>query len=407
MNILRIYFSAQWKDSSSPCCWALCDESGQLLQEGLSPLAEMPKTRDCIGILAADRVLIFTAPQPPGNKRRWQAALPFIAEEYALADPEDIHAVPAPAADVDKISVSVMTKSWLKQIVTATTAAGLPLRRLLSESLIPALQPDSWTMVWNGQNGFLRISDTTGLALDCGTRQTPPLLLLQCLSDKNMHAPRQIELRLTQPVPDAAMPSWSLPVPLVPGAAWDWRRAPIRDEIPNLLWGNFAPPVRLFDGLHRLRPALLIFLAAFAIEVIGTHIEWIMLAHEKNSLTQNVERIFYSTFGDDSTLVDAPLQMQRNLASMRHAAGISDDSDFLPLLDSIMSSLGTLNNGAVRGLNYESGKLELDIKLANAAAFESLKQRLKRNGLHVQTSDMHDSGDGTQSKLTISLEGLR
>lgn len=407
MNILRIYFSAQWKDSSSLCPWALCDESGQVLQEGLSPLALMPKTRDCTGILAADRVLIFTAPQPPGNKRRWQTALPFIAEEYALADPEDIHAVPGAASDIDKITVSVMTKPWLKQIVSATTAAGLPLRRLISESLIPPLQPDSWTLVWNGQNGFLRTSVTTGLALDCGTQQAPPLALLQSLADKDMHTPQQIELRLTESVPPTTLPSWELPVPLVSGEVWDWRRAPIPDEIPNLLWGNFTPPVRLFDGLHRLRPVMLILLAAFAIEVIGTHIEWSMLAHEKNSLTQNIERIFHSTFGDDSTLIDAPLQMQRNLASVRHAAGVPDDTDFLPLLDSIMPSLGTLNSGAVRGLNYESGKLELEIKLVNAAAFGSLEQRLKRNGLHVRTSDMHDSGDGIQSKLTLSLEGLR
>lgn len=95
MNVLRIYFSALWRDSTSPCPWALCDDSGAVLQQGLSPLASMPKTYHCIGILSADRVLMFTAPQPPGNQRRWQAALPFIAEEHALTDPDDIHAVPA------------------------------------------------------------------------------------------------------------------------------------------------------------------------------------------------------------------------------------------------------------------------------------------------------------------------
>ena len=365
----------------------------------------MPKTHDCIGIASADRVLIFTAPEPPGNKRRWQAALPFIAEEYALTDPDDIHATPSTSSEPDHIAVSVIAKSWLNQIVTATTAAGLPLRRLVAESLLPALQPDSWTLVWDGRNGFLRTSTTTGLALDCSSPQTPPLALMQSLAGATTNMPRQIEMRLAGAMPD--IPSWDLPVPLATGERWDWQHVPISDQTPNLLWGDFTPPMRLFDGLSRLRPALFILLTAFAIEVIGTHIEWLMLIHEKNTLAHHVERIFHSTFGEDSVLVDAPLQMQRNLAALRHTAGVADDTDFLSLLDIAAPSLGTLNNGAMRSLNYESGKLGLDIKLANPAAFQSIEQKLQRNGLHVRTSDMHDLGDGTQAKLILSLEGLR
>lgn len=402
MSVLRIYFSAQWRDSSSLCPWALCDESGSVLQQGLSPLTLMPKTRDCIGILAACRVLIFTTQKPPGNRRRWSSALPFIAEEHTLTDPEDIHAVPAAGSAPGTITVSVMAKSWLKQIVAATTAAGLPLRRLIAESMMPVLPADSWTLVWDGHNGFLRTSDTTALALDSGDSRTPPLALLLSLTQAGDNAPRQIELRSVESEA-AALPSWDLPAPLVPGDAWDWRRAPISDATPNLLWGDFTPPMRLFDGLPRLRPALFILLGAFAIEVAGTHIEWAMLARDKQVLTQNIEQIFRGTFGDDSTLVDAPLQMQRNLASLRHAAGVTDDSDLISMLDTATPSLGA----AVHGLNYESGKLELDLKLASATELHAIEQKLQRSGLRVRTGDLHDLGDGIEAKLTLSLEGLR
>ena len=401
MNTLRIYFSAQWRDSASPCPWALCDESGSVLQQGLSPLSAIPATRDCIGIVSADRVLIFTTAKPPGNKRRLQAALPFIAEEHTLTDPEDIHAVPLTCAEPGTIAVSVMTRSWLKQIVTATTAAGLPLRRLIAETLMPVLPVDSWTLIRDGQSGFLRTSLTTGLALDSGTQETPPLALMLSLTAAGINLPRQIELRCVGP--ETSLPSWSLPVPLVSGAPWDWQRAPISDAIPNLLRGDFTPPTRLFDGLSRLRPALFILLAALAIEIIGTHIEWFMLAHEKRALTQNMEHIFRSTFGDDSTLVDAPLQMQRNRAALRHAAGVTDNADFLSMLDMATPSLGS----AVSSLNYESGRLELDIRLDKATDFDNLEKNLRNSGLTVRTSDRHDLGNGTQAKLTLSLEGIR
>lgn len=365
----------------------------------------MPKTRDCIGILAADRVLTFTTQRPPGAARRWQSALPFIAEEHTLTDPEDIHATPSTASEAGFISISVMDKPWLKRIVAATTAAGLPLRRLIAESLMPALPADSWTLVWDGRSGFLRTSATTGLALDNGSQDTPPQALALSLAAAGAQAPRQIELRFTEVASPAAWPSWDLPVSLTLGESWDWRCAPISPDTPNLLWGDFSPPLRLFDGLSKLRPALLILLAAFIIEVAGTHIEWLMLTHEKNVLTQQMEHIFRSTFGDDSTLVNAPLQMQRNLTSLRHTAGVTDDADFLALLDSATPSLGKLGDRALRGLNYESGRLELDLKQANAGEFRALEQ--KHDGLLIRTGDMHDLGDGTQAKLTISREGLR
>lgn len=401
MNTLRIYFSALWQDSSTPCEWALCDETSAVLQQGLSPLAEMPKSAACIGILAADRVLIFTTATPPGNKRRWQSALPFIAEEHSLTDPDQMHAVPANGPTPDTIAVYVTAKSWLKQIVTAAADAGLPLRRVVAETLLPALPVDTWTLVWGGRNGFLRTSLSTGLALDSGDDQTPPLALLLSLTSAGSNPPRQIQLRLAESA--TVLPAWELSVPVAGGECWDWRCAPVSEVTPNLLWGDFAPPIRLFEQLSRLRPALFILLAALTIEIVATPIEWFQLSHEKNTLTRQIEKTFHGTFGDNSTLVDAPLQMQRNLAALRHAAGISDSTDFLPLLDSAAPSMGS----TVKSMNYESGKLTFDLELKTPADLKTLEEKLRKRGLKILSSEKHDLGDGTEAKLTLSQQGLR
>lgn len=371
-------------------------------QEGTSVLADIPKTRDCTGILSADRVLIFTAQPPPGSKRRWQAALPFIAEEHTLTDPDDIHATHASGEVPGTIAVCVVTKSWLKQIISATAAAGLPLRRVVCETLLPALQADAWTLVWDGCSGFLRTSATTGIALDCGDQTTPPLSLTLSLTSQ---PPQLIELRLSGS--ETVAPQWDMAVPLVLGETWSWQHAAINGTTPNLLSGDLSPPLRLLDGLKKLRPALYILLAALFVEMTGSHIEWAMLSHEKTLLNQQIVKIYRATFGDENTLVDATLQMQRNLAALRHAAGVADNSDFLSLLDNSSQSLSSLGAGSIHSLSYESGKLELDLKLSNPAGLLAAEQQLKQNGLRVRTSDMHDSGDGTQAKLTLSAEGLR
>lgn len=400
MKLLRIYFSARWRDSSSPTDWALCDESGTVLQQGCSPIAAMPEAPECIGILAADRVLIFTAARPPGHKRRWQAALPFIAEEHTLNEPEEIHTAAAESTEAGKIALSVIAKPWIRQIIAATS--GRPLRRLVAESLMPALPDDGWTLVMEGHNGFLRTSLTSGLALDCSDQQTPPLALTLSLNAAAGHPPGLIELRFLPAEPPGAFPAWELPVPLVAGKVWDWRNAPISPTTPNLLCGDFSPSLRLFDAVSKLRPVLFILIAACLIEVVGTHLEWLKLAGEKQALMQNTEQIFRAAFGDEVTLVDAPLQMQRNLTNLHHAAGVADDSDFISLLDRITPLLGT----PVRGLNYESGRLELDIKQATSSDLNKLEKNLKNNGFKVRISDRQNLADGIQAKLNITLEGL-
>jgi type II secretory pathway component PulL len=94
--------------------------------------------------------------------------------------------------------------------------------------------------------------------------------------------------------------------------------------------------------------------------------------------------------------------MQRNLAGLRHAAGVADEADFIALLDRATP----LPAKSVHSLNYESGRLELDIKLASTADFEKLEKSLKNNGLKVKISEIHNLPDGQQAKLSMTLEGL-
>lgn len=414
MSTLRIYFSGNWRDSTSPCPWALCDETGAMLQSGNDPLAALPKGTECVAIVAPDRVLCVSARLPPGSRRRWQAVLPFVAEEYTLPDPEDNHVVPGPALADGRIMLAVMDKPWLKHIVEACRTANLPLRRMIPETFLPALAPETWTLVWDGSSGFVCTGAANGMALDSGDVHTAPLALRLSLNSAQNNSPaslpKKIEVRFPQHMPEAQciLPQWNgLPATLSAGPAWDWRRAAIPDDALNLLWGGFAPRARISEWWPKLRPAALILLAALGVEAIGANIEWAMLAHEKKTLTQDMERSFRSAFGEASTLVNAPLQMQRNLAELRHSAGLPDDGDFLPLLDAAAPTLAALPAGNVRGLHYESGRLDVDIKLARSSDFRDLRQRLQNKGLGVQLGDIHDTGNGAEARLTLLPAGGR
>ena len=408
MSVLRIYFSSQWCDSTSSCPWALCDEQGALLQSGVSAIAALPKGHECIAIVAADRVLNIAVTLPPGGRRRWQAVLPFVAEEFTLTDPEDNHVVPGLALADGRRMLAVIDKSWLTRILDAARNANLSLRRMLAESLLPPLAADSWTLVWDGSSGFVKTGAASGMALDAGDGSTSPLALRLSL-DAAPQLPKKIELRFTLDVltEQRNMPHWpDLQMPLVGGTDWDWRRAVIAEDALNLLWGNFAPRAKIQEWWPKLRPAGLLLLALLAVEMVGSNIEWAMLAGEQRLLAKDIQRTFRQTFGEAVTLVNAPLQMQRSLAELRHVAGLPDTGDFLPLLDLASSALARLPAGSVAGMHYEAGRLDIDVRLANRADFSALKQSMQRSGLGVRIGEIRDLGNAVEARLTLLPEGI-
>lgn len=406
MSLLRIYFSGQWRDSTSPCPWALCDDKGALLQSGTANIASLPKGHECVAVVAADRVLNIAAALPPGGRRRWQTVLPFVAEEFTLTDPEDNHVVPGPALANGRRMLAVVDKAWIKRIVEAAHQARLSLRRMVTETCLPPLAADGWTVVWDGAGGFVRTGAASGVALDIGDAGAAPLALRLSL-DAAPQLPQKIELRFGHEVAaeQRAMPQWSdVQIPLVAGAEWDWRRAAIPEDALNLLWGAFTPRAKFQEWWPKLRPAAYLLAAVLAVEMAGSNIEWAMLAGQKAQLGKEMQRTFRATFGDSVTLVNAPLQMQRNLAEIRHAAGVPDAGDFLPLFNRAGSSLAALPAGSVAAMHYEAGRLDIDMKLARREDFPALLQSLKSSGLGAQLGEIREMGNGAEARLTLLPE---
>jgi general secretion pathway protein L len=405
MSLLRIYFSSHWRDSTSLCPWALCDDSGAVLQTGNDTLAALPKCRECVAIAAPDRVLCVSARMPPGSRRRWQAALPFVAEEHTLPDPEENHVVPGSTQADGRMRLAITDKAWLKRIIAACRTANLNLRRMVAESFLPAPEEGTWALVWDGSSGFLSMGADCGLALDNGDAQTAPLALR--LSLNACPVPVKILLLYPPQVPVAQriLPQWQdLPVEL--GSVWDWQRAPIPSNALNLLWGELAPSARISEYWPKMRPAFLIMLALLGLEMIGANLEWAMLSHEKKALTQDMEHSFRSAFGESGALVNAPLQMGRKLAELRHNTGLPDDGDFLQLLDAAAPTFAALPAGSVRGMHYESGRLDVDMKLAQGNDYQNVQQRLKNKGLGVQIGEIHVAGGSAEARLTLLAGGV-
>jgi type II secretory pathway component PulL len=119
-----------------------------------------------------------------------------------------------------------------------------------------------------------------------------------------------------------------------------------------------------------------------------------------------MQRTFRKAFGEASVMVNPPLQMQRNIAGLRHSTGIPDEADFLPLLDRASSSLSALPSSNVIALHYESGRLDIDLKMSSASEIKSLQQRLQSMGLNVTHGEISDLGNGVETRVEIRAGGV-
>jgi general secretion pathway protein L len=164
---------------------------------------------------------------------------------------------------------------------------------------------------------------------------------------------------------------------------WDWRSAGA-DAGTALLRER-----RHWQGLpglsRRLRPAAWILGIALALHAVMLVSDWMLLAGEQRTLRQGMEARFRAVFPEAVAVVDPALQMRRKLAEARHAAGLSDSSDFLPLIDAAAAAFNSLPPGSVRVVSYETGRLTFELGAMDAAVANRMLARLRQSGLRVDT----------------------
>ena len=400
---LRIHLTAHWQDAASSCAWVLLDDAGQQRDAGNGTLASMPHADETIAIVASDRVLATAAELPKLKRNKLETALPFVLEDGLLDDVSTVHVVPGAKLTDGRTVLYALNKDWLSRFLAACTAAKLRVRRVVPEFCLLPQRNEEWSVAWDGTQGFMAMAGQLGSALDNG-------------SDTRL--PTTLQLRLQQGAPSAlrlftldsevAAPSWGLKVPvLFEQQHFDWRKADIPADAPNLLWGKFAPPPRIGELWPLLRPALMVLLLLFCVEAALSNIEWAVLAHEKRQLSNAMTDTFRETFGADAVVVDAPLQMRRNVTRLRHATGVADDADFLPLLEKFSAATDELPGRVLNTVRYDDGKLDVEMRLNGANAVDMLRQRVAETGLSLQVTDSQTAGATLTLQLRISAGGAR
>ena len=385
MSLLRIY--APLQEVPTRCQWALIDHGRETII-GEGRLTELPTRAERVQlVLPAAQVLVTRAKLPEGARRRPGQALAFAVEEK-LADEPDENQVSWVGVVGDEDALAVSDKRSLQRWRTALGALGIRSYEVHCETFLLPWQEGEWTLAWNGTDGFVRTGAFEGVATDCGDRQSPPLslrLMLE-LAGTRSAGPGSIALFTISEESPPDIQAWTreLGIAVRLAGTWDWRRAPM--DAGMTLFREQQRTLAFAGILPRLKPVAWIASVALIMHAVALVAHWSVLASEQRALRQQMESRFRSTFPEAVAVVDPVLQMRRKLAEARSTAGVSDNGDFLPMVESVAVAMKSAPAGALRLLTYEGGRLTLELAAIDEGNVSRIVAQLKQSGLGVERS---------------------
>jgi general secretion pathway protein L len=299
---------------------------------------------EVVAVVPHSRLAWLRVQLPPASHGpRLQSVLHGLLEDRLLDDPQQLHIVLAPDADTTARTggdtlVAVCDKQWLRDALAPLQAAGLTVQRIapeLSPSTKPVLQvmgePDLSQSVLCHAHGVTLLPPNTAqwrafaqLSQDDLQIQAEPAMVTRVQSTLQ----RQPMLQsVAQRWVKACQSDWDL-------AQGEWAQGPLQRLQRQVLatWQTV---------LHApaWKPVRWGVVALIALQVLGLNaLAW----RERSALnTQQdaLQNILKTTFPSVTLVIDAPLQMQREVDALKQKSGSTSSTDLEPLLAALASVL--------------------------------------------------------------------
>ncbi len=398
--------------------WATSTNGLQVLDHGQCAASVLPRDEDLVLVLPPRALSWHRLNVPRVAPARLRAVLDGLLEDLVLSNTEALHYALEPGGRAGQtVWVAVCDKLWLRSWVQALEAAGRPVTRV-----VPALWPLSSTdasgpegeeLHWahdEGNQAWLATASNQGVACiplpeDTPNTRAEPGLGAEALNDalpaRNDGAASVQQRWLADPgVAALAEHTFKQRFELVPKAAWllrcaqsDWNLA----QFDLSLSAGARRSQRLRQTLRRWRnapawrPARWGLVALLGVQMLGLNAAAWSERRALDAKQQAVRQTLQLSFPQITLVLDAPLQMQRELQRLQQTSGVLGSTD-------LEQQLGALAQAAEPGLPmpaslvYADGSTRLGSFGASQAQLQTLQQTLVRNGWRARL-------DGTELSL--------
>lgn len=391
--------------------YALTQDGHTLGQHGSAPAALLPPLTggEVVAVVPARALSWHRVELPKGisaSSPRLRAVLDGLLEDRLLDEPESLHFAVAPGARSGApVWVAVCNKAWLRAAVQALEAAGRPVSRIVpefapgaSQGAAPSVQvtgtPEDAQMVLTGHGpeGGVSVLPLTAAAVTLAlgqpeTTHAPVQVLAEpavaVLAERLFNSRVDVQ-QAAQRWLQAARSPWDL-------AQFDLTSSSRSRAMRRLathwreLW--YAPQWRAARwGVAGLLGLNLIGLNAWA---------WRAQAALDDQRTA-IRSVLTQTFPHVRVVVDAPVQMAREVAALRQATGATSRRD----LESILTTLSALipAGRTLSAIDFVAGEVHLQ-------GLELSPEEVAALATRLQSQDYSTRAEG--KRLIIQLEVVR
>lgn len=323
---------------------------------------------------------------------RLRAVLAGLLEERLLDEPERLHFALAPDTAAGQTWVAVCERDWLRAHLQALDAAGRAVQRIVPE-LAPETGPLRLHVVGSEERpGVLLSGEGVAGGVQCLPQGAEALGFLRAAEAGADGVQDAFELLAEPAVAELAERWLQRPVTIRSAAqrallasrsSWDLAQG-------ELARSGRARTARRIGSLWRdllhapqWRPARWGVLLLLLANLIGLNAyAW----RERSQLEQRqalIREVLTQTFPQVKVVVDAPVQMAREVALLRQATGASSPRDLEPML----AALGAVIEpaGVPEALEYAAGSLRLRGLRWDASQLGAANERLGAMGYQART----------------------
>ena len=389
----------------APLDWLLSPDGLTLARRGRDLASACPRADSVVAVAPAQALSWHRPVLPKAPTNRLRAALGGVLEEQLLAEEHEVHLALAPQPVVGTPTwVVALDKPWLQGQLDALAAAGLVVDRLVP-AWAPLLSQGGEAAAPIGH--FSPAAAALAAAASDHAEHSTDLLLALADGEGALCLPVAGSLaQALQPAWLARGTVWSA-TPAAAAAAERWLSAPVavRSDADMALAAVRSPWNLLqFDLTPRRRGSLAAgkllrqlaspawaaarwgLAALLLVQVLGLNAMAWQQQRELNAQRGNMDRLLRGSHPQVRVVLDAPLQMQRETAALRAAAGVPGDEDFETLLAAAATGWPE-GQTSVAQLRFETGRLSLPAAGWAPPQIERLRQNLAGLGFMLELVD--------------------
>jgi general secretion pathway protein L len=384
MSALVVHLPAQAVSATTEFEFAVTNDGSTVLNHGSAPATVLPISSragsEIVAVVPAAMLSWHRVELPQGTTARsprLRAVLEGLLEDHLLDEPEALHFAVQPQLRAGAPAwVATCDRAWLRGALHVLEAAGRPATRV-----VPEFAPEGDTALYalgDPQQAQLVVAGATGVTVLPLSSQALALLPTlaentPCVAEPAVAALAEQVLH-HQPVLQHAAERWLQSA----RSGWDLAQFDLSSSGRARAFKKLGTAWADLLAAPEWRPARWAAVILVAVNLVGLN-AWAWRERSVQAEKRDtIRRALAETFPNVKVIVDAPVQMEKEVAALRQVAGATSGRD----LEAMLGALSTASppQRPVSAIEYSPGELRVKGLALSADESRSVSNALKAQG---------------------------